>query len=49
MTSRRIKAAWGIKSVPWLILTNRQHAVRASGFPLSELDHQVVTVTKEGR
>lgn len=29
---------WGIKSLPWLILTDRMHVVRAEGFGLSELD-----------
>lgn len=43
------KAAWGIESLPWLILTDRRHAVHAGGFPLSELDNRVEAVTKEGR
>ena len=30
--------AWGVKSLPWLILTDRIHVVRAEGFGLSELD-----------
>ncbi len=29
---------WGVKSLPWLILTDRQHIVRAEGFGLDELD-----------
>jgi protocatechuate 3,4-dioxygenase beta subunit len=32
------KTAWGIKSLPWLILTDRKHAVVAAGFSLDELD-----------
>ncbi|UCE47117.1 MAG: hypothetical protein JSW47_16095 [Phycisphaerales bacterium] len=29
--------AWGVKSLPWLILTDRQHIVKATGFSLNEL------------
>jgi hypothetical protein len=35
------KAAWGIKSLPWLILTNQKHAVVAAGFGLDELDKRI--------
>jgi beta-lactamase regulating signal transducer with metallopeptidase domain/protocatechuate 3,4-dioxygenase beta subunit len=31
-------SAWNVKSLPWLILTDRIHVVRAEGFGLSELD-----------
>ncbi len=30
--------AWGVKSLPWLILTNDKHSVVAEGFNLNELD-----------
>ncbi len=33
--------AWGVKSLPWLILTDRKHIVRAEGFGLSELDEKL--------
>jgi hypothetical protein len=32
------RSAWGIKSFPWLILTDKRHVVRAEGFGLSDLD-----------
>ncbi len=32
---------WGIKSLPWLILTNAEHIVRAEGFAISELDEKI--------
>ncbi len=32
---------WGVRSLPWLILTDRQHIVRAEGFAISELDQTV--------
>lgn len=33
--------AWGIRSLPWLILTDRGHIVRAEGFALSELSDKI--------
>ena len=35
------KAAWGIETLPWLILTDKEHAVVAAGFGLDELDKRV--------
>jgi hypothetical protein len=32
---------WGVKSLPWLILTGNQHAVAAEGFGLDELDDKI--------
>jgi hypothetical protein len=39
----KIRFAWGVKSLPWLILTDREHIVRAEGFALAELDEKVKT------
>jgi protocatechuate 3,4-dioxygenase beta subunit len=33
--------AWGVKSLPWLILTNDEHIVAAEGFSVSELDEKI--------
>lgn len=33
--------AWGVKSLPWLILTDRSHVVTAEGFSLNELDDKI--------
>ena len=33
--------AWGVKSLPWLILTDRTHVVCAEGFSLGELDDKL--------
>ena len=33
----KISFTWGIRSLPWLILTDRRNIVRAEGFMLSEL------------
>jgi hypothetical protein len=32
------KAAWAIKALPWLILTDKSHIVRAEGFAVGDLD-----------
>ena len=34
------RSAWGVKSIPWLILTGRDHVVQEEGFNLSELDEK---------
>lgn len=36
-----IRFAWGICSLPWLILTDTRHIVRAEGFALAELDARI--------
>ncbi|MBN2131669.1 MAG: redoxin domain-containing protein [Sedimentisphaerales bacterium] len=38
----KVKSAWGVQSLPWLILTDTEHIVRAEGFALNELDHEIV-------
>lgn len=37
----RARFTWGIRSLPWLILTDRRHVVAAEGFGLSELDAKI--------
>jgi peroxiredoxin len=34
--------AWGVKSLPWLILTDRDHLVTAEGFGLNELNDKII-------
>ena len=43
----KTKFAWGIRSLPWLILTNPQHIVRAEGFALIELDAKISANTQK--
>jgi hypothetical protein len=38
--TEKIYFAWGVKSLPWLILTDHKHIVTANGFQLSELDEK---------
>jgi hypothetical protein len=39
------KLTWGVKSLPWLIMTDREHIVQAEGFSISELDNKIKEVT----
>jgi len=38
---KEIRFAWGVKSLPWLILTDRNHVVTAEGFAANELDERI--------
>lgn len=38
---KKARLNWGVKSLPWLILTDSKHTVRAEGFGLTELDDKV--------
>ena len=35
---------WGVRSLPWLILTDSRHVVAAAGFRFSELDEKIEAV-----
>lgn len=37
--------AWCVQSLPWLILANRDHVVRAEGFTVSELDGKIKQIS----
>ena len=37
----KIRSTWGIKSLPWLILTDKQHVVIAEGFGIAKLDEKL--------
>lgn len=37
----KIRFTWGVRSLPWLILTDRQHIVTAEGFGLGEVDEKI--------
>jgi uncharacterized GH25 family protein len=38
-----IRFAWCVQSLPWLILTNRDHIVAAEGFAISEISDKIST------
>ena len=34
----KVKLAWGVRGLPWLILTDQEHVVKAEGFARTELE-----------
>mgnify|MGYP001765288876 CR=1 FL=1 len=36
-----MKFTWGLRSQPWLILTDKGHTVRAEGFAPDELEEKL--------
>ena len=41
---KKFSLAWSVKSLPWLILTDSMHIVKAEGFSLIELDSKIETM-----
>ncbi len=41
----KVRFAWGVKSLPWLILTDKNHIVRLEGFAFGELDSKIGGIT----
>jgi hypothetical protein len=37
----KVRFSWGIKSLPWLILTDTKHVIQAEGFGVNELDDKL--------
>ena len=37
----KTRFTWSVTSLPWLILTNKNHHVTSSGFSLAELDEKI--------
>lgn len=42
----KTKFSWGVRSLPWLILTDRKHVVVAEGFTLQELEDRIQDIIK---
>ncbi|MEN6337265.1 MAG: hypothetical protein ABFE01_23665 [Phycisphaerales bacterium] len=38
---KAVRRTWGIRSLPWLILADEKHVVRAEGFTLDELEGRI--------
>jgi hypothetical protein len=38
-------STWNVRSLPWLVLTDQNHIVKATGFPLHELSTQLAGIT----
>ncbi len=45
--TEKVEATWGVQSLPWLILTDKDHVVRAEGFGLEELAGKLRAVERE--
>jgi hypothetical protein len=39
--SEKTRFNWGVKALPWLILSNKTHEVIAEGFGIHELDEKI--------
>ncbi|HUU16981.1 MAG TPA: hypothetical protein VMW72_07525 [Sedimentisphaerales bacterium] len=42
-----IKFNWSTQVLPWLILTDKKHIVRAEGFNINELDEKLKQINRE--
>jgi hypothetical protein len=42
----KVKFQWGIDGLPWLVLTNKQHIVKASGFVVAEITEKLEGLDK---
>jgi glutaredoxin len=41
------RSNWGVRSLPWLILTDKEHVVVAEGFSIDELNEKIMTLNEE--
>lgn len=42
---KQIRFTWGVRSLPWLILTDRTHTMRSAGFGINQLNEKIKEVT----
>jgi hypothetical protein len=45
----KARFSWGIRSLPWLIVTDRTHIIRSTGFRINELNEKIKEMTDEKR
>jgi len=45
----KTRAAWGARSIPWLILADRKHTVLAEGFALDQIESMIQEATNVNR
>jgi glutaredoxin len=43
----KTRFTWGVRSLPWLILTDQEHIVRSNGFSLTELDEKISAIAQK--
>ena len=41
----KTRFAWGVRSLPWLILTDRKHVITAEGFAVGALTNKIKEIT----
>jgi len=39
--AEKARLTWGVRSLPWLILTDSEHIVRSAGFRVDELNEKI--------
>ena len=44
---KKTRSAWGVRSLPWLILTDKRHVVQAEGFGINEINKRIATMRKK--
>jgi glutaredoxin len=42
----KTRFAWGVRSLPWLILTDKKHVARAEGLSLTDLGAKIETLNE---
>jgi hypothetical protein len=42
-----IRCKWGVRGLPWLILTDKMHIVQAEGFGINDLDEKITALMEE--
>jgi len=45
--AEKTKFDWGVKSLPWLLLTDGKHIVQAEGFSINELYERIATLREK--
>jgi len=43
----KTRFTWGVRSLPWLILTDRKHIIKSNGFSLGELNEKIQAAEKQ--
>jgi peroxiredoxin len=44
---KQIRSIWGVRSLPWLIMTDRERIVKADGFSIAEIDKKLDSDLKD--
>lgn len=44
--AEKARFTWGIRSLPWLILTDKNHIVSSNGFPVTDLGNKIQSAQK---